>query len=86
MSINHRSARVAVAEEFLNRADVIAIFQKMGGKGMANVCGVAGFVSPTLRTARSQLSAKLLRGGDVRVFLPLPDLCNGSSRFLSLTT
>ena len=35
MCINHRSADIAVAEEFLNRADVIPIFKQMGCKRMS---------------------------------------------------
>jgi hypothetical protein len=30
MRVNHRSADVAVAEEFLNRSDVIPVFKQMG--------------------------------------------------------
>ena len=35
MQINHRGADVAVAEEFLNRSDVIFVFKQMGCERMA---------------------------------------------------
>jgi len=35
MRVNHRGANIAVAEEILNSANVVAIFQKMGCKRMA---------------------------------------------------
>lgn len=34
MSVNHGGADVGVSEQLLNRADIVAIFQQMGGKGM----------------------------------------------------
>jgi len=35
MGVNHRDGHVGVPEQLLNRAEVIAIFQKMPGEGMA---------------------------------------------------
>jgi hypothetical protein len=35
MCVNHGGADITVAEEFLNRADVIAILEEMGGKRMS---------------------------------------------------
>ncbi len=34
MGVNHGRAHILVPEQFLNRADVIAIFKQMGGKGL----------------------------------------------------
>ena len=35
MGVNHGGADIPVAEQFLNRADVVPIFQQMGRKRMA---------------------------------------------------
>ena len=35
MGVYHRGAHVGVSEQLLNRADIVAIVQQMGGKGMA---------------------------------------------------
>lgn len=39
MSVDHGGFDVAVAEEFLNGSDVVAVFDEVGGEGMAE--GVA---------------------------------------------
>ena len=46
MGVDHGGFEVFVAEEFLYGADVVAVLEEMGGKGMAQ--GVAGyfFVEP----------------------------------------
>ena len=36
MGVYHRGAHVGVPEQFLNRTDVVAIFQKMRGEAMAH--------------------------------------------------
>ena len=36
MGVNHGRSDVGVSEQLLNRADIVAIFQQMGGKGMAH--------------------------------------------------
>ena len=35
MSVDHGGLDVAVAEEFLDGADIVAVFEQVGGKGMA---------------------------------------------------
>ena len=40
MGVYHRGAHVGVPEQFLNRADVVAIFQQMRGEAMTH--GVRG--------------------------------------------
>jgi len=42
MGVDHRSADVIVSEQFLNRSDVVAIFQQMGGKGFLSPWAVVG--------------------------------------------
>ena len=34
MCVDHRRAHIPVAQQFLDRSDVIAVFQKMSGKAM----------------------------------------------------
>ena len=55
MGVDHRGAHVGVSQQFLNRADVVAIFQQMGGKGMAQ--GVRARES--LRRVRSIIKASV---------------------------
>ena len=40
VGVLHRGADAGVAEEFLDRSDVVSVFQEMGGKRVAE--GVAG--------------------------------------------
>lgn len=40
MGVDHCRLHIAVAEEFLDGADVVAPFKKVGGEGMAE--GMAG--------------------------------------------
>lgn len=40
VGVDHGGAHVLVAEEFLHRTDVVAVFQEMGSEGVAE--GVAG--------------------------------------------
>src|SRR6266540_6411747 len=35
MSVDHRGLHILVTEQFLNRSNIVAIFKKVGGKGMA---------------------------------------------------
>src|SRR5262245_5244658 len=53
---------------------------KWVAKEWRNVCGVAGFDSPALRTAVSRPSVKPIRADDVFAALRLPDVCSGSLR------
>ena len=34
MRVNHRSADIGVAKQFLNGPNVVPVFQEVGGKGM----------------------------------------------------
>ena len=45
MGIQHRCADIFVSEQFLDRADVIAIFQEMGRKTMAERMTTAAFLN-----------------------------------------
>ena len=47
VSIDHRRLHVLVAEQFLNRADVVPLLKQMRGEGMpSRGCEVAGFIDP----------------------------------------
>jgi len=35
MGVNHRGAYILVPEKFLDRTNIIAVFEQVGGKGMA---------------------------------------------------
>jgi len=37
--VDHRCFDVAVAQQFLHRADVVAVGQHVGGEGMGGTCG-----------------------------------------------
>jgi hypothetical protein len=45
MGIDHRGTDITMAQEFLNRADIVAVFQQMGGEALRKVWGVAGLVT-----------------------------------------
>ena len=47
MSIDHGRFHMPVAEQFLNRPDVVAVLKQVRGEGMSpTVCEVAGFIHP----------------------------------------
>ena len=47
MGINHRGMEVLLAEEFLYRPDIVAVFKKVGGR----VCTEACFAMPAFLRA-----------------------------------
>ena len=55
MGVNHGGTDVGVPEQFLNRADVVAIFQKMRGEAMTHGVRPAGFEMPAI--SRASLTA-----------------------------
>jgi hypothetical protein len=46
--IDHGGTDITVADEFLDRADVIPVLKQMVAKEWRNVCAVTGFASPAL--------------------------------------
>jgi hypothetical protein len=53
--VNHCSADIFVSEQFLNGADIVAVFQQVGGKTVAE--GMAGDRFGDARQATALLSA-----------------------------
>lgn len=51
--INHGRLHVFVAQEFLDRANVVPTFQQVGANECLNVWHEARFVNPALLTARA---------------------------------
>ena len=49
--VDHRGGDVAVPEEFLNRADVVAVFEEVGRERVTEVWHFACLVIPARRTA-----------------------------------
>ena len=56
VGVDHGRAHIAMAEQLLDGADVVAVFQHVGSEGMPHGVGVTGLVMPAamaaLRTAR----------------------------------
>jgi len=52
VSINHRRFHILVSEQFLHRADIIAVLQQVGGEAVAESVAGDALVSPRL-TGRS---------------------------------
>ena len=52
MGIDHGGTHILMAQQFLDRADVLAAFQEMGSEGMAKVWQLAALVTPASTTAR----------------------------------
>ena len=55
MSVNHGCAYVAVAKEFLDGADVVAIFEQVGCKGEAECVAAGVFVVRCIRDSSKSL-------------------------------
>jgi hypothetical protein len=51
MGIDHGGFYVRMAEQFLYRPDIVAIFQYMGRERMPQCVGEAGLLMPASRTA-----------------------------------
>ena len=51
VAIDHRRCHVLVAQEFLDRPDVVTVLQEVGGEGMPEGLAGRGFVMPPSRTA-----------------------------------
>ena len=49
--VDHRRGDVAVPEEFLNRADVVPVFEQVSRDEWRNVWHLAGLTIPARRTA-----------------------------------
>jgi hypothetical protein len=49
--VDHGGAHAVVAEQFLDRADVVAAAEQMGGELCRSVWHVAGFAIPAFATA-----------------------------------
>src|SRR6266545_7106930 len=64
MGVNHRSADIAVAEEFLIRADVIPVFKQMGCKRMSKRVRACRLGYPSLANG---LFHRFLQNGFVQV-------------------
>ncbi len=61
MGVNHRRADVAVSQEFLDGADVVAVFEQVNREGMAELVGrgVLGDFGRTVGGARRLLNHRL---------------------------
>lgn len=51
VGVDHGRLHALVAEEFLDRPDIVAVHQEVGGEGVAQVWQVAGLARPAARTA-----------------------------------
>jgi hypothetical protein len=51
MGIDHRRFNIIMAQEFLDRPDIVTAFEQLSGKGSRNVWQVARFVNPAFVTA-----------------------------------
>ncbi len=64
MGVNHRGAHIPVPKQFLNRPDVIAVFQQMRGEGMTESMAACGFRDASLQ---DRLLYRALQNGFVEV-------------------
>jgi ribosomal protein S28E/S33 len=63
--VNHSSANIPVAEEFLNRADVVSVLEQMGCNGMAERVELRALPAQPYERLFSLPFAKRIRAGDV---------------------
>lgn len=70
MRVDHRGAHIPMPEQFLDRPDVIAVFQQMRGERMAEAMAACGFGDAGLE---DRLFYRALQNGFVQVVpAPLP--------------
>ena len=76
MGVDHRRAYVSVAQQLLDRPNIIAIFQQMGGKGVTermtacrfgDPCFQSGFLEGPLQNGLVQVVPTLFSGNPVGI-------------------
>jgi len=86
MGVNHRRANVSVAQQLLDRQNIIPILQQVGGKGVAkrmaacrfgDLCFQSGFLEGSLQDRLVQVVPALFAGNSVSIVVgggkdPLP--------------